>query len=380
MRGEGRVFQRGSRWWIAYWGFKPNGDSGEIREPGGDTEEEARDLLVKRRREVENHRDGVKRFQGPNQERVTVNDLLDSLVADYKQREIKSRRQAVGQDGKGGHLKPIRVYFGHFRALKVTPDRIRTYIAERQKEDLSNAKINRETELLGRAFRLAVEEGRLTYSPKVPALPERNARTGFFEAAEFEAIVRELPDHLKDFARFAYLTGWRRSEIAGLRWEHIDREAREVRLIDSKNGEGRVLPMDDELSALIERRWVAREWNGPRGESNLSEFVFHRLGVPRLNCNKAWRRACVAAKFPGKLLHDFRRTAVRDLVRSGVPESVAMTLTGHRTRSVFQRYNISTREDKLDALRRRHSYVEARAESAKVIPLRAVNSDKDSDR
>lgn len=380
MRGDGRVFQRGARWWIAYWGFRPNGDTGEVRESAGENGESARELLKHRLREVANHLEGIKRFQGPNQERVTVNELLDSLVSDYRQREIKSLRQAVGPNGKGGHLKPVRSYFGHFRALKVTPDRVRTYITERQKEGLSNANINRETELLARAFRLAVEEGRLAYAPKIPALPERNARVGFFERGEFEAIVGELPEDLKDLARFAYLTGWRRAEIAGLRWEQVDREARELRLVDSKNGEGRALPMDDDLAALVERRWEAREWNGPRGESHLSPHVFHRLGVPRLNCNKAWRKACIRAGYPDKLLHDFRRTAVRDLVRSGVPESIAMSMTGHKTRSVFQRYNITTREDKLEALRRRQSYVEARSERPNVVRMRAANSDKDSDR
>jgi integrase len=138
--------------------------------------------------------------------------------------------------------------------------------------------------------------------------------------------------------------------------------------------------MDDELSTLIERRWIAREWHGSRGETYLSPYVFHRLGVPRPNCNKIWRKACVRAGYPNKLLHDFRRTAVRDLVRGGVPESVAMTVTGHKTRSVFQRHNITTREDKLEALRRRHSYVEARSERPTVVKMRAANSDKDSDR
>src|SRR5713226_814145 len=160
MRGEGRVFQRGKRWWIAYWGFRPNGDTGEVRESAGADADGARELLKRRLREDANHRDGIKRFQGPNQERITVNELLDSLVADYRQRQIKSFRQAVGEDGEGGHLKPIRAAFGFSRALTVTPDRIRRYIADRKEEGLSNAKINRETELLGRAFKLAHEEGR----------------------------------------------------------------------------------------------------------------------------------------------------------------------------------------------------------------------------
>lgn len=71
-----------------------------------------------------------------------------------------------------------------------------------------------------------------------------------------------------------------------------------------------MLPRDDELAALIERRWIAREWNGPRGETVLSAHVFHRQGPPP-NCNKIWRKACRKAGFPTKFLHDFRRTTVR---------------------------------------------------------------------
>jgi integrase len=353
VNGEGRVYKRGRWFHVAYYGPLDDGSWGEIREvvrPRTDDEEKAHDFLRRRRRAAENHRDGIDRFRGPGQERVTVAELLDAVEADYKQREIKSLRQTLG------HIKPVRAWFGPARALTVNPDRVRTYIAARQKDGKSNAKINRETEILNRAFRLAVEEGKLPYSPKVPALPERNARQGFFERAEFEAVLEKLPEDLKDVARFAYLTGWRRGEIAGLGWEHVDRAGGEIRLPDSKNGEGRVLPLDEELIALIERRWAAREYKGYRGERRISPFVFHRLGKPRLNFGKRWRKACCAAGFPTKLFHDFRRTAVRDLVRGGVHQSVAMDITGHKTASVFKRYNITSREDKLDALHRRRDY------------------------
>jgi integrase len=379
MRGEGRVFQRGSRWWIAYWGFRPNGDTGEVRESASTDEDAAEELLKQRLREVANHRDGIKRFQGPNQERVTVDELLDSLVADYRQREIKSFVKAVGKDGKGGHLKPIREHFRGFRALKITPDRIRAYVAERQKAGRSNAKINRETELLARAFRLAVDEGRIAYQPKVTALPERNARQGFFERGEFEAVVRNLPAPLDDLARFAYLSGWRRGEVLGLRWENVDRESAEVRIYDSKNGEGRVLPLEGELAALIERRWKARQVESRPGEVMLSEFVFHRHGRQLGNLPKAWRKACKAAKLPGKLFHDLRRTAVRDMIRSGVSQHVAMAISGHKTPSMFQRYNITSSEDKLDALKRRASYLEDRREKSNVVGFPSADSDKVSD-
>ena len=280
MRGKGRVFQRGRRWWIAYWGFRPNGDTGEVQESAGETEEEARDLLSRRLREVANHRDGIRRFRGPHQERMTVADLLDSLIADYRQRQIKSLRQAVGTDGKRGHLQPTRAHFGAMRALVVNTDRVRHYIEQRRKVGLSNAKINRETELLGRAFKLAIEDGKLTYCPKIPALSEINARQGFFEKEEFEAVARHLPTPLDDLARFAYGTGWRRSELVGLRWENVDRTAREVRIPTSKSGEPRSIPLDETLWPIIERRWAAREYEWRPGESALSEYVFHRQGKP----------------------------------------------------------------------------------------------------
>jgi integrase len=72
--------------------------------------------------------------------------------------------------------------------------------------------------------------------------------------------------------------------------------------------------------------------------------------------NKAWRKARIEAGCPGRIPHDFRRTAVRNLVRAGVPERVAMQLTGHKTRAVFERYNIVSAGDLRDAARRLDTY------------------------
>ena len=186
-------------------------------------------------------------------------------------------------------------------------------------------------------------------------------------------------------ARFAYLTGWRRSEVAGLGWENVDRSAREVRLITSKNGEGRAIKLDPSTWALIEKRWAKRAYDS-RGEEALSAYVFHRGGKPLGNFSKEWNAACVEAKvgryveapvyggrrYEGKLFHDLRRTAVRDMVRAGVNQHVAMAISGHKTASMFQRYNITSQDDIESAFKMRGSYLVGREARPKVVALRSA--------
>jgi len=183
-----------------------------------------------------------------------------------------------------------------------------------------------------------------------------NRRSGFFERREFEAVAANLPDPLADVARFGYASGWRRGEIVGLRWEQIDRCAREARLYTSKSGRGRVLPLEG--PALDARRAPmacavlrATEW-GHRAFA----AVFHRHGRPVGDFRKAWAAACAKANVPGRIFHDLRRSFARDAVRSGVPQSVVMEVGGWRTTSVFMRYDISSERDKRAALARTEAH------------------------
>jgi integrase len=371
--GQGRLFRRGNIWWLAVWGPDGKGGWKEIRETTRTSnEKEAREILRKRIRLIENHRDGIQAFTGPSQERMTVNALLDSLVADYQTRGIKSLRHCIN------HMKPVRRFFGERRVGNVTPDLVRKYLEIRKSDGRTNAKINREVELLNAAFCLAVREGRLNRKPHVPKLRERNARTGFFEKDEYERILACLSPPIDDMARFAYSSGWRYEEIRTLRWESVDRQAKEVSLVDSKNGEGRVLPLEDEGWRLVERLWALRRFKRKDGTEAVSEFVFHRKGKPVSDSvfGRAWRNARSEAKLPDKLFHDFRRTAARNMIRAGVAQTVAMAITGHKTDSMFRRYNVTSPDDKREALRRQREYLAGLKSETKVTDLQPADSDK----
>jgi len=115
---------------------------------------------------------------------------------------------------------------------------------------------------------------------------------------------------------------------------------------------GRVLPLDGELWTLIERRWAARTVEQKDGTAKMCEFVFHRVGEPVVDFRKPWNDAFKQAKVGRRLFHDLRRTAVRNMIRAGVPQSVAMSISGHKTVSMFMRYNITSDTDKIEALKR----------------------------
>ncbi len=228
-------------------------------------------------------------------------------------------------------------------------------IPEREKR-VANATINRELAWLKHMFRLAVDAGKLMTKPKIVLLKEDNARQGFFERAQYEAVVRHLPEELRPVVQFAYITGWRaNSEVLTLEWRQVDFKSGEVRLEPgtTKNGEGRTFPFTKQLRALLEAEHAEHERLKKQGV--VVPWVFFRMvakgrgGDKRpkriTSFIKAFKAACVRAGCPGRIPHDLRRSAVRNLEQAGVPRSVAMKLTGHKTESVYRRYAIADDRD-----------------------------------
>jgi integrase len=262
----------------------------------------------------------------------------------------------------GYKLGVLSQYFHEAALRTIDSPAILGFVAHRRSEGRAAATINVELATLRKALRLAQEHGKLDRVPRIHMLRPAPPRAGFFEPAQFEAVMRGLLPDLALAVQIAYTYGWRvKSEVLTLTRRQVDLDAGTLRLEpgNSKNRDGRLVYLTPELRDGIEAQ-LARIEALQRTTAKTTPYVFPWLsGVYRgrriKNFLYTWRRACVQAGCPGMLRHDLRRTAVRNLIQAGVPERVAMKITGHRTRAVFDRYHIVSPDDlraAVDKLRR----------------------------
>jgi integrase len=330
-------------WWISYYTRgKHVRESTETAEFAA-----AKDILKKREGEA------TKGRVTHNLERKVLFSELAALVE--KDYELNGYRSAV--DIELRHRLHILPFLGKTKATQITEADIDDYILKRRDEGASNATINRELVTIKRAYSLGIQKRIISDRPHISMLEEDNVRQGFFERDQLEAIEQHLKPHNRPPSEFAYITGWRKQEVLSLRWPQVDFKAETVRLEPgtTKNREGRVFPFTGDLRAVLEGQRAKAE--ALRKKGIITPWVFFvedkgRAGRRIQDFKRNWKSACLKAGVPGRIFHDFRRTAVRNLVRSGVPERVAMTMTGHKTRSVFERYNIVSEGDLKDAAAR----------------------------
>jgi integrase len=230
-------------------------------------------------------------------------------------------------------------------AVAVSREIVDDFIEKQLERGYKPATVNRWVQLLSQSCNLAVKNGHLASSPRFRRLSETdNVRTGFFSPEEFTRVESHLPEYLRDFCRFGFVTSCRKSEIASLQWSDVDGNQIRLRAANAKNGTGRSVIMTGELADLIERRRMLRQFEIKSGIPTFAAYVFHFNGEPIASFRKAWWSACVAAdvgafvcalceqsgtarfcpeckvetRYAGKLFHDLRRSAVRNMVRSGV--------------------------------------------------------------
>jgi len=346
----GMIYKRGNVWWIKYYrngkGFRESSKS-------------SKKMVAKRLLDRREGNIAQGKAPGIHFEKVSFDELKKNFLRDYR---INQKKSLVRAERSAYHLES---FFEGTRATEITTPAIDQYIEMRMDAGAANATINRELSALKRMLNLGAEQtpplvdkGR---TPKIKMLDENNVRKGFFEHDQFLAVRVELPKYLKNFVTIAYKEGWRLDEIETLTWDQVDRNLGIIRLEpgETKNDDARVAYLDDEEKEIIEEQWSLRQKVLNKRGVLLPWVFLNRYGTGRIkNFYKSWRKACNNAGVPGKIFHDFRRSAVRNMVRAGVPENVAMKISGHKTRSVFDRYNIVNDADLIEASKKRAKYLE----------------------
>jgi len=330
-------------------------------------------------------------------ENIRVDELINDLLEEHR---INSRKSISDVETRWRlHVLP---FFTRRRAADVTTDQIRRYVSLRQQEGAQNATINRELALLKRAFNLAREctPPKVRIVPYIPMLKEANIRKGFLESDQCIRLAAECANNglwMRALFETAFTYGWRHSELTGLRVRQVNLISGAIRLDPgtTKNDDGREVMMTKQVRVLLEQCVLGKSpndhvftrdddtpvsdfrgsWASVCCATGLGELVcpLCEQAVTRKGdcnaCSRKWKRNHL--KYVGLIFHDLRRTAVRNMVRAGVPERVAMTISGHKTRSVFDRYHIVSHSDIADAARR----VEANQERDAVAGKNSAASD-----
>jgi integrase len=346
----GSVYQRNNVWWIKYYskGQPVYESSHSVRA------EDAERLLRKRLGEI-----ATGAYRGIAVERTTLDELFNLVVADYRENGKRSIDDVLSRLKL--HLRPK---LGKLRAADFGSADVRRYKAARNKDKAQAATVNRELSILKRAFSLGSRHDPplVLHNPPIEKIPENNVRTGFLEKADYDRLLAELPSYLKLALVLAYHTGCRQGEVMSLRWVDINLASGEliIRAENAKSKKHRMLPVYGDMTDALRRQRAERDEKYPE-----LEWVFHDGSGSRLRTfYKAWASACKRAELGGSLFHDLRRSAVRNMVRAGIPEKVAMAISGHRTRHVFDRYNIVTDKDLAAAGEQMTRYLSSQGNSA----------------
>ena len=349
-KGEGGLIKiKGCRFWYAQ--YVHNGKQVRVSTR---TESKMRALGVLRKLMGDRDR-GLAPL--PLANKLRYSDLRQALIDNYIEKGNVSLQTASDGEETIGGLKALDDFFGFALPDKlgpplahITTDTAREFVRSRQAAGVGNAWINRSLALLRRMLRLAHEDSKIQLIPKIHFLKEPSPRLGFLELDKFEELVGLLPTHLRPLIIFLYFCGSRLGEALQIEWGQVDLDRRLIRLEadQTKNKEARTIPLPSPLVMMLRavRPKTGRVFDGT-------------------NLRVEWQKACASCglgtrtlveakndeeyswyRYKGLMVHDLRRSAVRNLVTvAKVPERIAMKITGHKTRAVFDRYHIVSAAD-----------------------------------
>jgi integrase len=327
-RGLGSIYRRGPLFWVRY---SVNGI--ERRESARSTSRSDALTLLKRRLQESR--------EGPVLPPVT----FSTLAEDYLQRRRLDGISTRSLWWSENRVEVLRAHFGRMHAEQITSSEVEHYARRAREHGDSAGTVNRTLGVLRRMLRLAQQAGKLQTVPEARLRGARHVR----------GDLRPLMPAHADIARFLYLSAWRRGEALALEWRDVSLADGTIRLRPEvcKTRQPRLFVLTGALREMIECRHRERR----QGES----LVFHEAARHVTTFVRAWHRACTAAGVPGTLIHDLRRSGVRNGVKAGIPERVVMQMSGHKTRAVFDRYHIVSEADLRQASDKLAAYIAASA-------------------
>jgi integrase len=291
----------------------------------------------------------------PKANRTLVSDLAEALFTSQRAallrkipenlpgptREWRAKQaERILKEQKGRWNKHLAPVFGDMKAMLVEAPDLQKYQAARIEKGARYATINRELQLLRRAFRLGFE-ARPKLVPDIPKFPARlseSPRVGFIEDATFEKLLAAIKEPgLCGLVITAFRLGFRKSELQNLLCLQLADGWLRLFAGATKNGKARAVKLPDDVNEALAAC--------AKGKAPDSFLFTWSDGSPLKDFRGAWGKATKAAGVPELIFHDLRRSAVRRMRKKGVPTSTAMLITGHLTRMVFDNYDAANAED-----------------------------------
>jgi len=248
--------------------------------------------------------------------KLKYEDIRKTLILDYRTRGVKMLEE--DKDGNPyvwgfEHLDP---FFKSHPVRTITTDLLYQFIERRQNDGAKNATINRNLSLLRRMMSLARREGKLGQAPYFPMLKEDNIRKGFLTPSQFIKLREAMPEHLRPLVTFLYFTGCRIGAALAITWSQIEAEKGRFQLRiegnQTKNEEPILLPLPLELNEVLKKLPRKGKLFDARNLRKSFQAACVKVGLGVETGPEVWQ-------YKGLLLHDFRRSGVRNLIRSGVP-------------------------------------------------------------
>ncbi len=263
-------------------------------------------------------------------------------------------------------LTRLTAFFRSTHLAKIRTQHIEGYVVENQKKPgqeggLSNGTIRNDLLVFHRLMKVAKRNELVQSIPEYDMPPPADPREGFVTEAQYRAIRAALPVDYRTILDIGFRFGWRAEEILSLTVERVDLERDTLRLPPgtTKNGKGREVPiaftsLRESLKAQTERVWKLA---GERGKTP-TKFFMHTEGRAKGEpikygaLKKVWKKTATNLGFPSLTFHDLRRSADRALKDAGLPEKHVMTIMGHLTRSMSDRYHIVGTQDLRESMQK----------------------------